>query len=261
MKDSWLGAIAYERFMGRWSKLVAQKFLGWLEETSDRTWLDVGCGTGSITRLILETQRPKEIFSIDSSPDFVSFAQRSIKHPSVHFKVGLAQSLGLASSSMDAVVSGLVLNYVPQPKAALLEMLRVTRPGGKIGIFMWDYADGMQFLRYFWDAAIELDPNAWEVDEGNRFPLCRAGQLEALVREAGLKQVEAAPIEVETVFQNFDDYWQPFLGKVGPASIYTMSLHQKDRQNLEDKLRKSLPIDANGTISLIARAWAVKGTA
>jgi SAM-dependent methyltransferase len=261
MNDSWLSGIAYERFMGRWSTLVAQEFLNWLAITPARSWLDVGCGTGSLTKLILETYQPKEIISIDSSGDFISHAQRSIANPSVHFKVGLAQSLELDSNSIDAVVSGLVLNFVPQPKAAILEMLRVAKPGGKIGIFLWDYADGMQMLRYFWDAAVELDNNANEFDEGIRFPLCQEGQLESLIREVGLKQVEATPIEVKTVFKNFDDYWQPFLGNVGPAPNYTMSLNQKDRQKLEVKLRKSLPTDDNGSISLIARAWAAKGTA
>lgn len=261
MNDSWLSGIAYERFMGRWSTLVAQKFLNWLAIPHARSWLDVGCGTGSITKLILEMYQPKEIISIDSSRDFISHAQRSITNPSVHFKVGLAQSLELDSNSMDAVVSGLVLNFVPQPKVAILEMLRAAKPGGKIGIFLWDYADGMQMLRYFWDAAVELDHNANEFDEGIRFPLCQEGQLESLIREAGLGQIETTAIEVKTVFQNFDDYWQPFLGNVGPAPTYTMSLNQENRQKLEGKLRKSLPIDDNGSISLLARAWAVKGTA
>jgi SAM-dependent methyltransferase len=175
--------------------------------------------------------------------------------------VGLAQALELDSDSMDAAVSGLVLNFVPQPEVAILEMLRVTKPGGKIGIFLWDYADGMQMLRYFWDAAVELDHNANVLDEGVRFPLCLEGQLESLVREVGLKQVETTAIEVKTVFQNFDDYWQPFLGKVGPAPAYTMGLDPINRQKLEDKLRNSLPIDADGSISLNARAWAVKGAA
>lgn len=259
MTDPWQSGIAYERFMGRWSALVAQKFLSWLAIPPARSWLDVGCGTGSLTRLILESHQPKEIISIDPSSDFISHAQRSITDPCVHFKVGMAQSLELDAHSMDAVVSGLVLNFVPQPKAAILELLRVTKPGGRIGIFVWDYAEGMQMLRYFWDAAVELDPKAEEFDEGNRFPICREGQLEYLMREAGFKQVEAAPIEVKTVFQNFDDYWQPFLGNVGPAPGYTVSLDQKDRQKLEDKLRKSLPIDDNGAISMMARAWAVKG--
>jgi SAM-dependent methyltransferase len=260
MNDSWLSGIAYERFMGRWSTLVASEFLSWLDIPPARSWLDVGCGTGSLTSLILEKYQPMEIISVDASSDFIAHAQRSIPNPNVHFKVGLAQSLEIDSNSMDAVVSGLVLNFVPQPEAAILEMLRVTKPGGKIGIFLWDYADGMQMLRYFWDAAVELDHNAIELDEGIRFPICQEGQLDSLVREAGIKQVEGTAIEERTVFQDFDDYWQPFLGGVGPASSYAMSLDQKDRQELEDLLRQSLPIDEDGSISLIARAWAVKGT-
>lgn len=261
MNDSWGSGIAYERFMGRWSTLVAQNFLIWLDAAPGRIWLDVGCGTGSLTRRILESYHPKEIISIDSSADFISLAQRSITDQSVHFKVGLAQSLELDSNSIDAAVSGLVLNFVPEPKEAILEMLRVTKPGGKIGIFLWDYADGMQMMRYFWDAAVKLDNNAREHDSGVRFPICQEGQLETIVREVGLKQVEATAIEINTVFQNFDDYWQPFLGKVGSPSSYVTGMNPVDRQKLEDKLRESLPINDDGSISLTARAWAVKGAA
>ena len=261
MDDPWLSGNAYERFMGRWSTLVAQKFLHWLAIPPAQSWLDVGCGTGSLTRLILESYKPKEVNSIDPSSNFISHAQRFITNSSVHFRVGLAESLDLDSSSIDTVVSGLVLNFVPQPMVAIAEMLRVLKPGGKVGIFVWDYARGMQILRNFWDAAVELDSTANKFDEGIRFPLCQEGQLESLLQAAGLKQVEATAIEVKTVFQNFDDYWQPFLGNVGPAPSYTMSLSEKDRQKLEDKLRKSLPIDHDGSISLTARAWAVKGTA
>jgi SAM-dependent methyltransferase len=261
MDDSWLSGNAYERFMGRWSTPIAEKFLNWLAVPPACSWLDVGCGTGSLTRLILETQHPQEILAIDSSPDFISHAQQSILHPSVDFKVGLAQSLEFDSNSVDAVVSGLVLNFVPQPEAAIAEMLRVAQLGGTIGIFLWDYARGMQMLRYFWDAAVELDPAAHELDEGVRFPLCREGELETLVRSAGLKRVEAVPIDVITAFRNFDDFWQPFLGDVGPAPNYAMSLDPRARQKLADKLRKTLPIDQNGSISLTARAWAVKGRA
>ena len=261
MDDPWLSGIAYEKFMGRWSTLVAQRFLSWLAIHPARTWLDVGCGTGSLTKLILESYQPKEIISIDSSSDFITHAQRSITSPSVHFRVGLAQSLDLNSSSIDTIVSGLVLNFVPQPKVAVSEMLRVTKPGGKIGVFVWDYAEGMQMLRYFWDAAVELDNTAKKFDEGIRFPLCQDGQLKSLLQEVGFKQVEATAIKVKTVFQDFDDYWQPFLGDVGPAPSYVMSLDKPERQKLEDKLRRSLPINHDGSISLTARAWAVKGTA
>jgi len=261
MDDSWLSTNAYERFMGRWSILVAQEFLGWLAVPYSRRWVDLGSGTGSLTNLILKRYQPKEIIAIDSSSEFISHAQRSISDPRVQFRIGLAQSLELDSNSVDAVVSGLVLNFIPQPEEAIAGMMRVTKPGGKIGAFVWDYADGMQMLRYFWDAAIELDHLAREFDEGIRFPLCREGQLESLFREIGLKQIEVTSIEVRTLFQNFDDYWQPFLGGVGPAPSYTMSLDQQDRQKLEDKLHEMLPIDESGSISIIARAWAVKGTA
>jgi SAM-dependent methyltransferase len=259
MNDSWSNGIAYEKFMGRWSALVARKFLHWLAVPPASSWLDVGCGTGSLTRLILETQQPGKIISVDPSEEFISHAQHTISDPSVTFKIGQAQSLELDSNSVDAVVSGLVLNFVPQPEDAISEMLRVTRPGGTIGIFIWDYSEGMQMLRYFWDAAAALDAKAHALDEGVRFPLCRQGQLEALVRETGMKQVQSTAIEVETIFRDFDDYWEPFLGNVGPAPNYTMSLDTKDRSKLEHRLRNSLPTGEDGSISLVARAWAVKG--
>lgn len=246
--------------MGRWSILIAEKFLDWLAIPPSRRWLDVGCGTGVLTNQILKTYQPNDIVSIDSSSEFIAFAQQSITSPLVHFQVGLAQSLELDSNSVDAAVSGLVLNFVPQPEVAISEMFRVVKPEGKIGIFLWDYADGMQMLRYFWDAAVQLNPKAKEYDEGIRFPLCQEGALETLVRQISLKQVEAIPIVAPTVFQNFDDYWLPFLTNVGPAAGYSMSLNQKDKQNLEDKLREILPTNDDGSISLTARAWAVKST-
>ena len=259
--DSWSSGTPYDKFMGRWSVLIAEKFLDWLSVSPGSSWLDLGCGTGSLTKLILQTRAPKEVFAIDSSSEFISHAQQTITNPIVNFQVGLAQALELESKSVDTVVSGIMLNFVPDPETAIAEMIRVTKPEGRIGIFLWDYADGMEMLRYFWDAAIELDNSANEFDEGIRFPLCQEGQLESLVRDVGMEHVEATSIEVKTVFQNFDDYWKPFLGNVGPAPSYTMSLNQTDRQKLEDKLREALPIDNNGSISLTARAWAVKGTA
>lgn len=261
MHDPWQSGSAYERFMGRWSKLLGRKFLDWFAAGPGLSWLDVGCGTGSLTRLILETQGPKEIIGIDSSEEFLSHARASITDPRAHFKVGLAQALEVDPGSIDAAVSGLVLNFVPQPEAAVLEMKRVTKPGGRVGAFVWDYAEGMQMLRYFWDAAVELDPKAAELDEGPRCELCREGRLEALVRGAGFQQVESAPVEIEMVFKDFDDYWEPFLGGAGPASAYAMSLNATDRGRLEDGLRRSLPIGVHGSISLRARAWAAQGRA
>lgn len=261
MNQSWQSAAAYERFMGRWSALLARPFLAWLAAPPGRTWLDVGCGTGSLTRGILETCQPSQIIAIDSSPVFITHARQRIASPIVHFQTGLAQSLDLASQSIDAVVSGLVLNFIPQPQDALGEMLRVVRPGGSIGIFVWDYAEGMQMLRHFWDAAVELDPSARQFDEGVCYPVCLQGGLEDLVREAGISRFEAAAIEAPTVFESFDDYWQPFLGKVGHAPVYITGLEQDHIRQIEAKLRQSLPMAADGSISLPARAWAIKITA
>ena len=258
--DSWRSGIAYEKFMGRWSSVAAKKFLSYFDIPPDSCWLDVGCGTGSIAKLILEGNRPRKIIGIDSSSELILHAQRSIIDPLVKFKVCQAESLNVDSNSIDAVVSGLVLNFISQPKLAISEMLRVTKPGGKIGIFLWDYQEGMQMLRYFWDAVVELNKNANEFDEGIRFPLCKKGHLESLFQEIGLKQFESTTIDITTVFKNFDDYWLPFLSKVGPAPSYVMSLDQKEKQKLKEQLFKTLPINDDGSISLAARAWAVKCT-
>ncbi len=137
--------------------------------------------------------------------------------------------------------------------------MRVTKPGGKIGAFVWDYADGMQFLRYFWDAAIAVDQSAADFDEGSRFPVCQNGQLAKMFQIAGIHQVVAKSIEIKTEFKNFDDYWQPFLGNVGAAPSYIRRLGKNEKQKLEDLLRNTLPTNQNGSISLSARAWAVKG--
>ena len=261
MRETWSSVDAYERFMGRWSARIAHRFLDWLSVSPGSSWLDVGCGTGSLTKLVLETCRPRSVIGIDASSEFITHAKRAIIDPIVQFQVGNAQGLELETSSVDVVVSGIMLNFVARPETALREMIRVVKPGGRIGIFLWDYAKGMEMLRYFWDAAVQLDEKAKEHDEGFRFPLCQEGQLETLVKEMGLRQVEAMPIEITTEFQGFDEYWTPFLGKVGPAPSYTLSLSQEDRQKLEDKLREALPIEEDGSISLRARAWAVKGTA
>lgn len=260
MNDPWSSGNAYERFMGRWSFPVAQIFLKWLAVPPEMTWLDVGCGTGTLTKLILEAQKPLKIISIDSSDEFISYAKKNLNNPSVQFKVCKAESLDTESGSIDVVVSGLVLNFIPQPEVAIHEMIRVSKPGGIIGIFLWDYSDGMKMLRYFWDAAAVLDNRAKEFDEGLRFPLCRKGQLEELFRKTGLKNVEAISIEINTFFKNFNDYWKPFLGNVGPAPAYAMSLDYENRKQLELKIRNYLPVNKDGSISITARAWAAKGT-
>ena len=160
----------------------------------------------------------------------------------------------------DAVVSGLVLNFVHEPARAVREMTRVARPGGTVAAYVWDYAGRMELMRWFWDAAVELDPVARGLDEGLRFRAFeRPESLEHFFREAGQEDVVSRAIDVPTVFRNFDDYWEPFLGGQGPAHAYVMSLAEDERNRLRESLRERLPQDADGSISLAARAWAVRG--
>jgi SAM-dependent methyltransferase len=173
---------------------------------------------------------------------------------------GSATAIPLDGASVDVAVSGLVLNFISDQRAALAEMARVTNNGGTIAAYVWDYAGKMELMRMFWDAAVALDPDAAKMDEGNRFPLCRAEALVALFAGAGLEQPEATAIDIPTSFESFEDYWRPFLGGQGPAPAYAMSLDDGARARLRDQLRARIALRADGTISMIARAWAVRAT-
>ena len=257
--DNWAGGDMYERYMGRWSRHVAREFIRWLDIPSGRQWLDVGCGTGALSQTILQLAGPTHINGIDRSEGFVNFAKERVQDNRVRFEVGDAETLTAADGSFDAVVSGLVLNFIPHPEQALAEMSRVTRAGGIVAVYVWDYAEGMQFIRHFFDAAIELDPKAAEHDEGPRFPICHPDALRQLFESSGLQDVEVRPIEVPTIFRDFDDYWSPFLGGVGPAPAYTMSLSEEHRAALRERIRAGLPVNADGSIPMFARAWAARG--
>lgn len=259
-KDTWASGDAYEPYIGRWSRLVAREFLSWLAIPQGSQWLDVGCGTGALSQTILEVTDPVSVKGIDRSEGFVLFARQHTPDHRVQFEVGDAEAIKDDSGVFDVAVSGLVLNFIPHPEQAVAEMRRVTRTGGMVAAYLWDYANGMQMIRHFFDAAVALDPNAAELDEGSRFPICHPETLSDLFKFVGLENVEVRPINVPTVFRNFDDYWSPFLGGQGPAPTYAMSLDEEHRTALREKIRVSLPVEANGSIALTARAWAVRGT-
>jgi hypothetical protein len=152
-----------------------------------------------------------------------------------------------------------VLNFVPQPEKMVAEMVRVVTRAGMVALYVWDYAGKMQLMRHFWNAAIALNPAAHDLDEGRRFPICKPDALKELFHQAGLNQVETCPLEVETHFKDFDDYWNPFLGGQAPAPGYCMSLSEERRAQLRERIRASLPFALDGSIPLVARAWGVKG--
>ncbi len=259
-RDNWSNAVALESYVGRWSRSVARQFLQWLAVPEEKNWLDAGCGTGALAQAILENVNPSSVSGIDLSEEYVAFARSHVKDARAKFECGNVVSLPYPDATFDAVVSGLVLNFLPDPQKMIAEMKRVVKPAGTIAVYVWDYAGGMELIRYFWDAAVEVDPSAEQFDEGERFPVCKPEPLQKLFRSAGLKEVEVHDVDVPTDFKDFIDFWTPFLGGRGPAPGYTMSLSAEQREMLREKILESLPIEGDGSIHLMARAWAVRGT-
>jgi len=257
--DRWASGPAYEAYVGRWSRLVAPPFLAWLGVGRHATWLDVGCGTGVLTEAILQERDPQAIHAIDRSAPFVADSADRIGDPRVYFAVGEAERLPLEEAAVDAVVSGLVMNFLPDAVAAVAEQRRVARPGGVVAAYVWDYADRMQLLRHFWDAAAALDPGARDLDEGVRFPIARREALHDAFRSGGLTDVATRAFDARTPFTDFDDLWRPFLAGTGPAPAYVASLDDERRSRLRQRLLASVPVAADGSISLVARAWGVRG--
>jgi SAM-dependent methyltransferase len=257
----WVAGDAYEAYVGRWSRRVAEEFVRWVGVPAGWDWLDVGCGTGALTEAVLAVAEPSRVVGVDPAEGFLADARTRLPDPRASFHHGDARSLPMPDGSFDAVVSGLAINFVPDAQAAVDEFARLCAPKGVVAAYVWDYADGMAMMRYFWNAAIAADPSAVDLDEATRFPMCRPGPLRHLWTQAGLKDVAVQPIDVDTVFANFEDFWQPFLGGQGPAPAYAMSLSESHREAIRDWLTTHLPIDADGSISLTARAWAVRGTA
>jgi SAM-dependent methyltransferase len=258
-REVWDSGQAYEQYVGRWSRRVAEAFLDWLEVPEGRSWLDVGCGTGALSATILQRMRPGRVLGLDSSADFLAHARKQVQDRRAAFHLGEAQALPFAGGWFDAAVSGLVLNFVAQPERMVAEMRRVVRPGGTVALYVWDYAGEMQLMRRFWDAAAALDPAARSLDEGVRFPICAPAPLAELFGKAGLAAVATRAIDVPTSFRDFEDFWSPFLGGQGPAPGYCLSLANERRAQLRDHLRATLPTQPDGGIELIARAWAVRG--
>lgn len=258
-KERWSTGAPYERYVGRWSRLVAREFLSWLSIPAHQVWADVGCGTGGITASILEQCEPNTIIGIDQSEGFLAEARRNIADRRVRFRVGDAMDLPLDAATCNVAVSGLVLNFVADPAAMVREMVRVTQPGGTVAVYVWDYAEGMEMMRHFWDAAIAVSPQAAMLDEAERFPICQPEALSALWHDVGLTEVTVRALQIPTVFRNFEDYWLPFQGKQGSAPTYIASLDTETQERIRERLQTRLVPGANGTIALTARAWAVQG--
>jgi SAM-dependent methyltransferase len=257
--EVWEVAERYEQYVGRWSRPVAAAFVDWLEVPAGVRWLDVGCGTGALSASILARSDPAAVVGVDSSQPFVAHASASTDDARASFLVADAGAIPVPDGAFGAAVSGLFLNFVPNPGAVLSELGRVVTAGGIVAAYVWDYADGMEVIRRFWQAAADVDPAAVELDEGRRFPLARAGALERSFLLAGLEAVEVRAIDPRARFRDFQDYWTPFLGGQGPAPAYAVSLDDDRRAAVRERLQQSLPFRGDGSLELPIRAWAVRG--
>jgi SAM-dependent methyltransferase len=238
---------------------VADRFVSWLAVPAGRSWLDVGCGTGALCRAILDGGDPARVWGIDPSRALLAQARALRVDRRLRFRQGKAQSLPVADGAFQVAVAGLVLNLLDGPAAALAEMRRAVGSGGTLGAYLWDYAEGMQPMRYFWDAATALDPSAQPKDPATRYPLCRPEPMTGLFSEAGADAVETCAIDVPAVFMSFEDFWLPFRQGPGEAHAYARTLAPPALQALRERLEDTLPIQDDGCIHLSARAWAVKG--
>jgi SAM-dependent methyltransferase len=257
--DKWDDGSSYELYVGRWSRKVAGEFVQWLALPPAAAWLDFGCGTGALTEAILVEAAPTLVVGCDQSAGYVDYAREHITDPRVEFIVAGVADPPAIEGGFDVCVSALVLNFLPSPNDAIARFASRVRSSGAVAAYVWDYGEGMRLMRLFWDAAVALDPAAKLLDEGERFPLCRPEPLRHAFEHAGLRSVDVRAIDVPTVFQNFDDYWRPFLGGQGPAPSYLASLPLEHQARLRDVVQERLHTDASGRIALMARAWAVRG--
>jgi SAM-dependent methyltransferase len=252
-------AEAYERFMGRWSRLVAPRFAAFAALPEGGRILDVGSGTGALAFSIAELDRKARVLGIDPSAEYVAYAMsRNRFGDRASFEVGDAQQLRFPDASFDGAVSLLVFNFIPDAKKALLELRRVTKPGRAIAAAVWDYGAGMRMLRVFWDAAVQMDPAAEKLDE-KHMPLCRAGELSALWKQGGLRDVREQAIEITMRFASFSDYWEPFLLGQGPAGAYARRLDGDKLRALRSEVKRRLASPESASLDLTARVWCVLG--
>ena len=256
--DQWTSGAHYDQWMGRWSRLVAQEFLQWLEAPAGLRWLDVCCGSGMITEAIVERNAPATVAGVDASADQIRFARQHRARPNISFQTADAMALPFPDSSFDVVVCGLGLNFLPGPGCALEEFRRVTKPGGTIAVYVWDYVQGARFLREFWNAAIAIDREAAAFDQAHRFPMCTPEGLRSLFEQAQLEGLTSHALNVVTRFTTFDDYWQPLLTGQGAAPGYLAARNQQTQTAIRERLRATLPANRDGAIELPARAWAMR---
>jgi SAM-dependent methyltransferase len=244
---------AYDRFMGRYSALLAPQLADFAGVQDGQQVVDVGCGPGALTAELVRRVGADAVAAVDPSPPFVE-ATRT-RHPGVDVRLAPAEDLPFADRVFDAALAQLVVHFMSDPLAGLAEMARVTRRGGVVAACVWDHAGGKGPLGLFWDAARELDP---DVADESQLAGVREGHLVELFGATGLRQVEGSTLSVSLEHPTFDDWWTPFTRGVGPAGSYVIGLSEDRQGELRERCRSLLP---GGAFVLTAVAWAARGLA
>ncbi|QIG50465.1 methyltransferase domain-containing protein [Nordella sp. HKS 07] len=246
---------AYEQMMGIWSRLAGSIFLDWLAPPKALRWIDVGCGNGAFTELLVERCAPVEVQGIDPSEGQLAFARTRPSARLAEFRLGDAMSLPFPADWFDAAIMALVLVFVPEPAKGLAEMVRVVRPGGIVATYMWDMPGGGFPLEPLLIGMRAMGLNA------PRPPQREASRRDAMLdlwRGSGLEDIETREITVHRTFADFDDWWRTSLKSpsLGPT---ISALSAADADTLKSGVRARLPADSDGRITYEARANAIKG--
>ena len=245
---------AYDRFMGRYSRPLARQFVDAVGIAEGQKVLDVGCGPGALTGVLVERLGAAAVSACDPSEPFV--ADCAERHPGVDVRLGRAEDIPFEDDSFDVALAQLVLHFVSDPERAAREFRRVLRPGGVAGACVWDFSGGMQLLRAFWDAALSIDPNA--EDESRTMRFGGVGEIAELLAEAGFDDVVETTLTVSTTYADFDELWTGFLLGIGPAGTHCVSLSEVDRARLRAALVDRLGAPS-GSFSLSASARCASG--
>lgn len=246
--------------MGRSSALVARRFVEWARIPKGGEILDVGCGTGALSRALVK-HGVTSVVGIDPSVSYIEYARSHVhSEGNLRFETGDAMSLPFSTACFDAVVSGLVLNFISNPSKGVAEMVRVTKKGGAVAAYVWDYQEKMGLTQRFWEAAKSVDSGSRSLDEGHRFQLCRPENLRRLFLGEGMNDVTNGSIELKMVFRDFDEYWSPFLGGQGPMGFYLAGLSDAKREQMRKLLQRTLTVGGDGRILLESRALTVRGS-
>lgn len=252
---------AYELFLGRWTRRLAPLLLDFAGFTGAGRVLDVGCGTGSLARAMAARWPARQIVGIDIAAPYIAFARTQEQAPHLHFEIADAARLPFADRTFSGAAAQLVLNFVPDPLAALKEMQRVTAPGGRLVGAVWDFRGGLVYQRIFWDTAAGADPGAAAArDRLFSGALALPDGLTRLFETAGLERVERTSLTIRMDYANFADYWRPLCGGQGPVGTYLARLAPDLRARIEDAVAVAYRSGApDGPRSMTATAWAVRG--